>query len=309
MTNLHLPWIERNLIGYGRNVPQVIWPNNARVAVSIVLNYEEGSERSWASGDNYNEGLGEIPRSIDPRFRDLAIESTYEYGSRVGAYRVFRLLDKYNIKCTVHAAAIALEKNPEVAEYIREAGHEPCAHGWRWSEDWNLSREDQKRRIELAIESITRTCGERPVGWYSRYMPSIHTRELLIENGGFLYDSDAYNDDLPYYVKADDRAHLVLPYSFTYSDTRFVYGQYASPADFFDDCRRGFDYLWEEGETHPKMMSIGLHPRLIGQASRTSAIRDFIEYALNKGDVWFARRKDIAHWWVDHFPPTLSKIK
>ena len=293
---------DRDFIGYGRNIPEVVWPDNARVAVSIVVNYEEGSERSYLAGDNRNETLGEANRTLDPGYRDLATESTYEYGSRAGIFRLLRMFDRYGIKTTFFAAAVALEANPGVCDWLRQSGHEPCSHGWRWAEEWLLGRDEEKRRIRLAVQSIERTCGERPVGWYSRWMPSIYTRELLVEEGGFTYDSNAYNDDLPYYTTVLGQPHLVVPYTLTYNDGRFLSAGW-SAADFLDLCRRGFDYLWDEGESHPKMMSIGLHPRTMGQAGRASALAEFIEYALARGAVWFARRRDIADWWRAHYPP------
>jgi len=296
-----VPGPKRDLIGYGRHGPRVRWPNGARVCVSICMNYEEGSERSKAAGDERPEGQGELDYIMEAQYRDLAVESVYEYGSRAGIWRLQRLFDRYRIPVTFFAAAVALERNPDVAAWIREAGHEPCSHGWRWDEVWRLSREEEKARIHAAVESIRRTCGERPVGWYCRYNPSPHTRELLVEEGGFLYDSDAYNDDLPYRVEVKGRHHLVIPYTLTYNDFRFIWGQgYGSPSDFTDYLRHALDYLWEEGETHPRMMSIGLHPRWTGQAARASALRDFIAYALEKGGVWFARRVDVATWWNAH---------
>ena len=202
---------------------------------------------------------------------------------------------------TFYACAVALERNPEVAAWLREAGHEPCSHGWRWEEVWRLSRDEEADHIRRAIDSIKETCGVRPSGWYCRYGPSVNTRELLVEEGGFVYDSDAYNDDLPYYVDVKGTRHLVIPYSMTYNDAKFgVLPGYGSPSDFVDNLKRGFDQLWDEGETHPRMMSIGLHPRLIGQASRIHALREFLEHAEKKGKVWFARRIDIANWWNEH---------
>jgi peptidoglycan/xylan/chitin deacetylase (PgdA/CDA1 family) len=294
----------RDLIGYGRNPPAIEWPNGARVAVSLVVNYEEGSERSYAFGDEANDGLGELThRALDPGYRDLCVETVYEYGSRAGVYRLFRLFDEYQVPCTMWAAAVALERNPDVAAWIRESGYEPGAHGWRWADDWTLSRDEQRERIHRAVASIQASCGQRPVGWYSRYMPSIHTRELLVEEGGFIYDSESSNDDLPYYAEVLGRPHLIVPYSITYNDVRYFNGSVASPSDFVDYLTRALDYLHREGETHPRMMSIGLHCRWSGQAGRASALREFIEYGLAKGDVWFARRKDIAEWFLEHHPP------
>jgi peptidoglycan/xylan/chitin deacetylase (PgdA/CDA1 family) len=297
-----IPGPRRDYVGYGRRPPKVVWPDGASVAVQVVVNYEEASEYSMAAGDNRNEGLAEIPYVMPPEYRDLAAESVYEYGSRAGNWRLMRLFDEYGVKATYFAAAVALERNPEVAQWIRESGHEACSHGWRWEEHWLLDRETEREHIRWAIESIERTCGQRPQGWYCRYGPSVNTRELLVEEGGFVYDADAYNDDLPYFTEVNGKRHLIVPYTFTYNDGRYVLAQgFGGPSDFFDQCRRGLDELRREGRAgYPKMMSIGLHPRWAGQAGRTSALRELIEYALGLGDVWFARRIDIAEWWLAH---------
>ncbi len=297
-----VPGPKRNFVGYGRQQPKAVWPDDAHVAVNLVVNYEEGSEYSKSAGDDRNEGLAEINYALNPEYRDLCAESVYEYGSRAGIWRIMRLFDEYQLKVTFFASAVALERNPEVGQWIQESGHEPCSHGWRWSEHWLLSREEEQQRMQWAIESIQKTCGERPQGWYCRYGPSVNTRELLVAEGGFVYDSDAYNDDLPYFTEVNGTQHLIVPYSLTYNDARYVLPQgYGSPTDFFDTCKRGFDELWREGVAgYPKMMSIGLHPRMVGQAGRTSGLREFIEYALSKGNVWFTRRIDIARWWLDH---------
>lgn len=299
MTELPAP--TRDFAGYGRDVPRVTWPDGARLALNIVVNYEEGSERSFDNGDGANEGLGEVVRAVDPAYRDLATESVYEYGSRAGVFRVLRLLDEYRVPTTFFAAAVALERNPDVCAWIRRAGHEVCGHGYRWSEDWTVDRTEEGRRIAAAVESITRTCGARPVGWYNRWMPSVHTRELLVEEGGFAYDANAYNDDLPYWVRVHDRPHLVVPYTLTYNDQRYLTG--LSPTGFVDYCRRGIDELAREGATHPRMMSIGLHPRWTGQAGRASALREILAHARDRGDVWLARRDDIARCWAEQHPP------
>jgi peptidoglycan/xylan/chitin deacetylase (PgdA/CDA1 family) len=281
----------------------VVWPNEAKVALSFIVAYEEGSEYSVGDGDGRNEGLTEISYAMDPAYRDLAAESVYEYGSRAGVWRVLRLFEEYDVKTTFFACALALERNPEVGEAIREAGHEPLAHGWRWVEHWLLSREEEREHIRRAVESIARTCGARPLGWYCRYGPSINTRELLVEEGGFVYDSDAYNDDLPYFAEVGGKRHLVVPYNaLPYNDVRYVLTQgYGSPVDFVDVCRRALDELRREGERgYPKMLSIGLHARYSGQPGRLSGLRELLEHALGTGDVWFARRIDIARWWLDH---------
>jgi peptidoglycan/xylan/chitin deacetylase (PgdA/CDA1 family) len=298
-----VPGGNRDLIGYGPHPPLVRWPDNARVVVNLVLNYEEGAEFTLPAGDQRNEGFTEYNMEPLPaRYRDLVAESVYEYGSRAGVWRLLRLFDRYDLKVTVFACAVALLRNPAVAELLVKAGHEPCAHGWRWSELWLLSREEEQAEIARAVTDIERATGQRPLGWNSRYGPSVHTRELLVAEGGFVYDSDAYNDDLPYLVTVQGQPHLVIPYTKLYNDTRFVMAQgFSRPADFFETCRQGLDYLWEEGETHPKMMSIGLHARLMGQPARTAALRDFIEYALQKPGVKFMRRIDIARWWLAQY--------
>jgi len=296
-----VPGPPRDYVGYGRHIPKVRWPDNARVAINLVLNYEEGSEYTHPAGDKKNDGLTEIPYVMAATYRDLAAESVYEYGSRAGVWRVQRLIDGYKLPLTCFAAATALERNREVAAWLQEAGHEPCSHGWRWEEVWTLSREDEYQHMLWAIASFQDTVGQRPRGWYCRYGPSVHTRDLLVEEGGFVYDADAYNDDLPYFTTVKGKRHLVVPYSLTYNDARFVLAQgYSSPTDFADSLKRAFDTYWDEGAERPRMMSIGLHPRLIGQAARISGLKDFLDYALDKGDVWFAKRIDIAHWWLAH---------
>lgn len=289
----------RDFVGYGRRVPCVRWPENARVVVSLCLNYEEGSERSFAAGDGINENSGENSRVFPTGVRNLAMESIFEYGSRAGIHRLLRMFDSLGVKCTAYAAAVALACNPEIAGWLVESGHEICSHGWRWSEEWTMSRDEEAERIGKAVELFDEVCGVRPEGWYSRYGPSINTRELLVE-AGFLYDSDAYNDDLPYFTQVKGRRHLVIPYSMTYNDGRFHTGHFGDPDGFLNLLRRAFDYYWEEGATHPRMMSIGVHPRWIGQAGRASALRDFIVYAQRRGSVVFARRADIARWWIAH---------
>jgi peptidoglycan/xylan/chitin deacetylase (PgdA/CDA1 family) len=228
----------RDLVGYGREVPRVVWPEQARIAVNFVINYEEGSEVQMGA-DGRNEAiLGEMALGLESSYRDLALESVYEYGSRAGIWRLQRLFDAREVPVTVFAGAVAVERNPEVAAWLRDSAHEICSHGWRWEEVWRLSRDEEREHIEAAVASFEATCGRRPLGWYCRYGPSVHTRELLLEVGGFEYDADAYNDDLPYFVQVLGRRHLVVPYTFTYNDARFVTGTgYGSPSDFTDNLR------------------------------------------------------------------------
>jgi len=297
-----VPGPRRDFVGYGPHPPRVTWPDRAALALSIVVNYEEGSEYSKPLGDTRNEGMTEVAYLLPDEFRDLGAESMYEYGTRAGVWRILRLFDEYSVRATFYLAAVAVEQNPEVGRWIERAGHEPCSHGWRWEEVWLLDREEERRRIDLAVESIRRTCGRRPVGCYHRYAPSVHTRELLVEEGGFLYDSDAYNDDLPYFVEVSGRRHLVVPYSLVYNDSRFILAQgFSGPGDFVDQVKRGIAEYRREGDAgSPKMMSIGVHPRLFGQAGRISALREVIEHCQQLGDVWIATREQIARWFIEH---------
>ena len=296
-----IPGPRRNFPGYGRHQPKVVWPQGANLVVNLVVNHEEGSEYSWPAGDGRNEGLAEIPYLL-AEARDLSTESVYEYGSRAGIWRVMRMFDEYDVKSTFFTTAVALARNPEVGQWIREAGHDPCSHGWRWTEMWTLSREEEAKHIAAAIEGIKEATGSRPLGWYCRYGASVNTRELIVEEGGFVYDSDAYNDDLPYFTTVKGKEQLVVPYSLTYNDARFDLPQgYGGPSDFVDSIKRAVDELLREGRSgHPKMMSIGLHPRWIGQAGRASALREIIEYIQGIDDAIFMRRIDIANWWLEH---------
>lgn len=302
LIDMDIPGPKRDYIGYGKEGLAAKWPNNARVVINIAVNYEEGSEQMKPLGDTENEGFVEFNPLMPHHMRDLAVESVYEYGSRVGIWRLQRLFDELNVPITLFGCAVALERNPEVGQWVQEAGHDVCAHGWRWEKVWNLSREVEKQHIDWAVKSIEKTCGIAPQGWYCRYGPSENTRELLVEHGGFLYDSDAYNDEIPYYTNVNGKKHLVVPYSQTLNDGKFVRPQgYGSATDFLDSLKRTLDYLWEEGETHPKMMSIGLHPRIIGQPYRMSALKEFIQYAQQKERVWIARRLDIANHWLQNY--------
>jgi peptidoglycan/xylan/chitin deacetylase (PgdA/CDA1 family) len=293
----------RDLIGYGRRPPKVAWPNGAKVAVNLVINYEEGSEHYERLGDRKTDGLAELNWALDRGHRDFAMEAVYEYGSRAGVWRLLRMFEEYGIRMTFFACGAALQKNREVGAAIREYGHEPCSHGYRWSEPWHFTRDEEKEQIRLAVEAIRDTTGSRPVGWYWRYSSTPWTRDLLVEEGGFIYDSETYNDDLPYFAEVQGKRHLVVPYSQTYNDVRFVLseGSMGSPGEFADLLKRAVDELHREGERgYPKMMSVGLHSRWTGQPGRANALREFIEHCLQTGDVWFARRDEIARWWIDH---------
>lgn len=291
----------RDYVGYGAAVPVLRWPGNARLALNIAVNVEEGAEQSFHV-DGRNEGVGEFARAVGTDVRDLATESVFEYGSRVGIHRILRILAEFGLPATMLAAAMALERNPAVAEAIAAAGHDVCAHGYRWSEDWQVDRDEERTRIAAAYESISRSTGNPPGGWYNRWMPSVHTRELLAEHGGFRYDSNAYNDDLPYWTTAIGRHHLVVPYTLTTNDSRYV-SDGLSPGDFVDYCVRAVDVLADEGATAPRMMSIGLHARWSGQPARASAVREILTHVIDRGDVWVARRVDIADSCAAQVPP------
>ena len=294
----------RDLVGYGPNPPVVQWPNEAMIAVSVVVNYEEGSEYSLLDGDPRGETSGESPSNVPIGERDLANESFFEYGSRAGVWRIMREFDRYDIKGTFFCCALALERNPQVGPEIIRRGHEVMGHGNRWEEYYRMDRDTEREAIKQAVESITRTTGQRPLGWYTRYGPSVNTRELVVEEGGFIYDCNAYNDDLPYYTEVHGNKWLVVPYSLEVNDTKFWRGELITPNDFFEVARSCFDTLYEEGNTHPKMMSVGLHCRIIGKPGRASGLRKFLQYASEKEGVWFARRLDIARWWLENYPPT-----
>lgn len=297
-----VPGPKRDYVGYGAHTPRVSWPGDAAVAVSIVVNYEEGSEYSFPMGDGRNDGLTELASyELGEGVRDLGGESMFEYGSRAGVWRLLRLFEEYGVKSTFFAAAVALEKNPEVATALVAGGHEPCSHGWRWEEAWALDREAERERIRLTIESFDRLCGRRCVGNYHRYAPSVNTRELLVE-AGFLYDSDSYNDDLPYFVDVKGSRHLVVPYSLVYNDSRYVLSQgHGSVSAYVELIKRALDELRREASAgRPKLISLGLHPRLSGQPGRASGLREVIEGMLAAGDCWIATREEIARWWIDH---------
>ncbi|ALM54359.1 allantoinase PuuE [Halomonas huangheensis] len=292
--------VQRDLIGYGEQLPEGSWPNGARLAINIVINYEEGSERSFAMGDADQETMTEWGSYVTPPgIRNLAMESMYEYGSRVGIWRILDILRDADVPATFFACAIALEQNPQVAKRAAADGHEFCSHGYRWEEVFRLSEDQEREHIRLAIESITRTTGKRPVGWYCRYGPSVHTRRLLVEEGGFLYDADAYNDDVPYFTEVSGKSHLVVPYTTDLNDFRFWLSPgLTSGHEFLDYLKEGFDVLLEEAERGPRMMSIGLHPRMIGRPGKIRSLKDFIAYAQTHEGVWFATREEIARAWV-----------
>ncbi len=297
----NVPGPPRELVGYGEFPPRVRWANDAKVAIQIVVNYEEGSEKSFAMGDGVNDGLYELPFAVDDQ-RDLAVESMYEYGARAGIWRLFRIFDTANVPVTFFAAAVALERNPAVAEKLARRGDEAAGHGFRWSNHFEMTRDEEREAIKRAIASIQKTTGKRPTGWYCREM-SVNTRDLVVEEGGFVYDSDTYNEDIPYWTTVDGKSHLVVPYSLVVNDARYVVGTgYGSPEHFFETAKSSLDRLRNDGDDVGRMMSIGLHPRITGNPARADALARFIDYAKQFDDVAFMRRIDIAEKFAEQVP-------
>ncbi len=295
---------DRDFVGYGANPPNPKWPDGARIAINFVINYEEGSEPSFPDGDGLSETrLTEVAGS-DVEGRDLAAEGMFGYGSRVGFWRLMRMFRERDLPLTIFGCALALERNREAAEAITEAGHDVCCHGWRWIKHYDLSEAEERDHIQRAVASLRETTGSRPLGWYCRYGPSVNTRRLLVEEGGFLYDSDAYDDELPYWKKVDGKDHLILPYSLVHNDLKFANGSFGTAGDYFDFHRDAFDVLYAEGRTQPKMMSVGLHMRLIGHPARAAGLARFLDYVRAHHGVWITRRIDIAQHWREHHPPT-----
>ena len=294
----------REIAGYGEHPPRIRWHGpggEAKVAIQLVVNYEEGSEKSFPMGDGVNDILYELPFALEGQ-RDLAVESMYEYGTRAGIWRLLRVFDNAGIPVTFFAAAVALERNPDVAAKLARRGDETAGHGYRWSNHFEMTRDQEREAIKLAVESIESTTGSRPVGWYCREM-STSTRELVVEEGGFEYDSDCYNDDLPYWTRVLGRPHLVVPYTLVVNDARYIVGTgYGSPDDFFATARATLDRLRADGDDAGRMMSIGTHPRISGNPARSDALARFIDYAQQFGDVAFLRRIDIARQFAGQYP-------
>jgi putative urate catabolism protein len=293
----------RDLIGYGANPPHAQWPGGARIAVQFVLNFEEGGENSILHGDDGAETfLSEIINAAPvPGARHMSMESIYEYGSRAGVWRVLRLFRERKLPITIFAVAAALERYPAMAEAFLKDGHEICSHGYRWINYQNVEEATEREHIAKAVEVITRIAGSRPLGWYTG-RTSPNTRRLVAEYGGFLYDADDYSDDLPFWVKAANQPQLIVPYTLDANDMRFAAAQGFNSGDqFFAYLKDAFDTLYAEGATAPKMMSVGLHCRLVGRPGRFASLARFVAYAQSHPQVWFARRIDIArHWRTTH---------
>ena len=292
----------RDMVGYGSKDLKVIWPNNARIAVQIVLNYEEGAENSVLNGDKNSEiFLSEIIGAQPVKGRHINMESLYEYGSRRGFWRLHRLFQEKNIPITIFGVGMALEKNPEICRAIKDSDYEVASHGWRWIDYQNIKKSEEKKHMKLAIQIHKKLFGVRPQGWYTgRCSPN--TRDLVFEDGGFLYDSDSYSDDLPYWEVRNKKKQLIIPYTLDNNDMRFATNQGFNTGDhFFSYLKDSFDALYEEGKTNPKMMSVGLHCRLIGKPGRIQSLKKFLDYILNHQNVWICKRIDIAKHWIKNY--------
>ncbi|MDA9605052.1 allantoinase PuuE [Candidatus Pelagibacter sp.] len=292
----------RDMIGYGYKDQRVKWPNNARIAVQIVLNYEEGAENCVLNGDSSSEVfLSEIIGAQPVKGRNISMESLYEYGSRAGFWRLHKLFQEKKIPITIFGVGMALEKNPEVCKAIIEADYEVASHGWRWIDYQNIKKTEEKKHMKIAIQTHRKIFGKRPDGWYTgRCSPN--TRDLVMEDGGFLYDSDSYSDDIPYWETRNKKKQLIIPYTLDNNDMRFATNQGFNTGDhFFSYLKDSFDALYEEGKTNPKMMSVGLHCRLIGKPGRIQSLKKFIDYILKYEDVWICKRIDIAKHWIKNY--------
>jgi putative urate catabolism protein len=296
----------RDLAGYGPVPPDPRWPGAARVAVSVVVNWEEGGERNILHGDDSSEAAVNDVVDAVPRLgaRDPRVESMFEYGSRAGVWRLLRLLRERDLPATVFAVGMAVERSPGIVRRMAAEGHEICAHGYRWIDYQALDAETERAHVARAVDAIEQATGRRPRGWYTG-RTSENTRRLVVEEGGFRYDSDDYSDDLPFWTAVAGRQHLVIPYTLDVNDMRFVGpAGFATGGEFFDYARDTFDQLYAEGASAPKMMSIGLHCRLAGRPGRARAVGRLLDHIRGHDQVWFARRIDIArHWSREHPPP------
>ena len=299
----------RDLAGYGANPPQANWPGKARVAVQFVLNYEEGGENCVLHGDKQSEiFLSEIVGALPfVGARHMSMESLYEYGSRVGVWRLHELFRDRQVPLTLFAVAMALERQPRVAEVALKDGHEICSHGYRWINYHGMPIGEEREHMQRAIDIHKRITGERPLGWYTG-RTSENTRTLVAEEGGFLYDADDYSDDLPFWSRMVAKPQLIVPYTLDTNDMRFATPQGFNSGDqFFTYLKDAFDCLYREGETTPRMMSVGLHCRIAGKPARVQSLARFIDYVRSHDKVWLPRRIDIARHWIKEHPYNVEK--
>ena len=292
----------RDLVGYGEKGKKISWPNNAKLALQIVLNYEEGGENSVLNGDKYSETfLSEIIGAKAIKGRHISMESIYEYGSRSGFWRLDKLFKEKKIPVTIFGVGLAFKQNSEVCNAIKNGDYEVAAHGYRWIDYQDIKKSVEKKHMQQAIKTIKDIFGSRPLGWYTgRCSPN--TRDLVFDDGGFLYDSDSYSDDLPYWEYRGKKKQLIIPYTLDNNDMRFATNQGFNTGDhFYNYLKDSFDTLYEEGKTTPKMMSVGLHCRLIGRPGRIQSLKKFIDYVLKFEDVWICKRIDIAKHWIKNY--------
>lgn len=294
----------RDLVGYGANPPQANWPGGARIAVQFVIAYEEGGENCVLHGDKASETyISEIIGAPAFEARHLSMESIYEYGTRAGFWRILKEFEKRGIKGTALAIGMALERYPEAAAALVAGGHEIAGHGWRWISYQNVDEETEREHLKLCYDSLTRLTGKPPVGWYTG-RDSPNTLKLVAQHGGFLYSSDSYADDLPYWVEEQGKNLLMIPYTLDANDMRFASPQGFNSGDqYFSYLKDTFDVLYAEGETCPKMMSVGLHLRIVGRPGRFAALQRFLDYVQSHDKVWICRRDEIAKHWIEHHPP------
>jgi putative urate catabolism protein len=295
----------RDLRGYGPRPPDPRWPGGARLALQIVLNYEEGGENCVLHGDPASESfLSEIIGAEARRgVRHMSMESVYEYGSRVGVWRLKNLFDRYRIPVTVFAVGMAVEQYPDPVRALFAAGHEICSHGYRWIDYQHVDKNIEREHMQKAISAIESAIGERPLGWYTG-RTSPNTRALVVEEGGFLYDADDYSDELPFWNRQHGQPHLVIPYTLDANDMRFATAQgFNSGTQFLQYLKDSFDVLYAAGAETPRMLSVGLHCRISGRPGRFAALEAFLRYARSHDDVWFCRRIDIARHWHSQHPP------
>lgn len=292
----------RDMVGYGRHLPDPQWPGGARLAILVTINYEAGGESNILHGDEASEGvLSDTPIPALVGERSVMVESSYEFGSRRGIWRLFDLVESRGIHINLFGVVMALERNPEVASVFAEAGHEIVAHGYRWIDHRKLSEEHERSLMQQALDGIERLTGERPVGWMTG-RPSLNTRRLVVE-AGLRYDRDALNDELPYWVDVEGKSHLVIPYSYDVNDMRYgEQGGFVTGEHFYSYLKESFDTLYSDGRTAPRMMSIGLHDRIAGRPGRAGSIARFLDYALERGDVWFCTGREVADHWRSVHP-------